>query len=135
MDARRAPEWVCDGHLLDHKSDMGAEAAARTRSACPVPREAAAMPCDDCRGSDEHQGRSPVRPGPSQSDPKQPIGPTNGELRSGAPVDSQLLPQREVLQNQGAVSARENHQEPNNVDEPGDHWLSIAESVHMADAA
>jgi hypothetical protein len=45
-----------------------------------------------------------------RSDPEQPIGPTNGGFRSGAPVDSQLLLQREVLQNQSAVSARENDQ-------------------------
>ena len=124
MDARRAPEWVRDGHLPDQASDVGADlrpAAARTRSAGPVPREAAAMPGDDRGGSDDHQGRLPVRPGPSQSDPEQPIGPTNGGLRSGAPVDSQLLPQRQVLENQTAVSAREDDQEPNNVDEPGDH--------------
>ncbi len=42
-------------------------------------------------------------------------------LRTGAPVDSQLLPQRQVLENQTAMSARENDQEPNNLDEPGDH--------------
>ena len=31
------------------------------------------------------------------------ITPTNGGLRSGAPVNSQLLLQREILQNQSAV--------------------------------
>jgi hypothetical protein len=29
--------------------------------------------------------------------------------------------QRQVLQNQGGVSARENDQQPTNMDEPGDH--------------
>ena len=93
------------------------------------------MPGDDGRGSDDHQGRFPVRPCPARSDPKQPIGPTNGGLRSGAPVDSQLLLQREVLQNQSAVSTRENDQQSNNADEPGDHWFSITGSAHLAEAA
>ena len=93
------------------------------------------MPGDDRRGSDDHQGRFPVRPCPSQSDPKQPIGPTNGRFRSGAPVHSQLLLQREVLQNQSAVSARENDQEPNSVDESGDHRFSITGSADMTEAA
>ena len=113
MDARRTPEWVRDGHLPDQGPDVGADlrpAAARTRSACPVPLEAAAMLGDDRRGSDDHQGRFPVRPCPSQPDPEQPIGPTNGGFRSGAPVDSQLLLQCEVLENQSAVSTRENDQ-------------------------
>jgi hypothetical protein len=29
--------------------------------------------------------------------------------------------QRQILENQSAVSARENDQHPNNMDEPGDH--------------
>src|SRR5215207_1498294 len=81
MDARRAPEWVRDGHLPDQASDVGADprpADARARSARPVPRETAAMPGDDRRGSDDHQGRLPVPPCPSQSNPEQPIGPPNG---------------------------------------------------------
>ena len=73
----------------------------------------------------------PVRPGPSQSDPEQPIGPTNGGLRSGAPVNSQLLLQREVLQDQDTVSAPENDKEPNDADEAGDHRFSITGSAHV----
>src|SRR5829696_2275043 len=91
------------------------------------------MPGDDRRGSDDHQGRSPVRPCPTQADPKQPIKPPNGGLRSGAPVDSQLLLQREVLQNESAVSTRDG-QPSNNVDEPGDHWCSITGSAHVTEA-
>jgi hypothetical protein len=126
-----------DDHLPDQASDVGADlrpTAARTRSACPVPREAAAMPGDDRRGLDDHQGRLPVAPYPSQSNPEQSIEATNGGLRSGAPVQSQLLMQRQVFENQSAVSARENDQEPNNVDDPGDHRFSIAGAAHMAEA-
>jgi len=72
-----------------------------------------------------HAHRSPIQN--NRSDPP------NGGLRSGATVDSQLLLQREVLQDQRAVSARENEQQPNNVDESGDHRFSITGSAHMAE--
>ena len=125
MDSRRAPKGVRDGHLPNHASDVSADlraAAARTRLAGPVPREAAAMPGEDRGGrSDDHQGRFPVRPCPSQSEPEQPIGPAHGGLRAGAPVNGQLLPQRQVLEEQAAVCARENDQEPEDVDDPSDH--------------
>jgi hypothetical protein len=64
-----------------------------------------------------------------------PIGPTNGGFWSGPPVAIQLLLQRQVLENQTAVSARQNDQEPNSVDESGDHRCSITGSAHMAEAA
>jgi hypothetical protein len=51
-----------------------------------------------------------MRPRGSQPDPEQPIGPTHQGLRPGAPIESQLLPQRQVLESQTAVSARENDQ-------------------------
>ena len=44
------PRGGRDGHLPDQASEVGADlrpAAARPRWACPVPREAAAMPSDD----------------------------------------------------------------------------------------
>ncbi len=46
-------------------------------------------------------------------------------LRPGAPIDSQLLPQRQVLESQTAVSAGEDDQEPNGADDPSDHCFSI----------
>ena len=128
MDPRRAPEWVRDGHVPDQASDLGASpraTAARSRAAGPVPREAAAMPRHDRGGSDDHQGRFPIPPRGSQPDPEQPIGPTHGGLRPGAPIESLLLPQRQVLESQTAVLAREDDQEPNNADDPGDHCFSI----------
>ena len=138
MDPRRAPEWVGDGHLPDQAADVGADlraAAARTRLAGPVPGEAATMPGDDRRGSDDHQGRFPVGPCPSKSKPEQPVGPAHGGLRGGAPVNSQLLPQREVLENQTAVWARQNDQQPDNVDDPGDHNPAYPGTAQTAEGA
>jgi hypothetical protein len=44
------------------------------------------------------------------------------------------LSQRQILESQSALSAREDEQEPNNVDDPSDHWFSIAGPADVADA-
>ena len=91
MDPRRAPERVLGGHIPDEAPHVSGDlraASVRTRPPGPVPGEAAAVPADDRRGSDDHQGRLPVRPCPSQSEPEQPIGPTHGGLRASALVHS-----------------------------------------------
>ena len=49
------------------------------------------------------------------------IGPTHGGLRPEASIDGQLLPQCQVLEDQTAVLAREDDQQPNSLTEPGDH--------------
>ena len=124
VNARPAPERVCEGHLSGQASHVGVDlrtATPRTRPSSPVPREAAAMPGDDRGGTDDHQGRLPVRPGQPEADPEQPVGPTNGRLRAGAMVDRQLLSQRQVLKDETAMSARQDDQEPSNPDEAGDH--------------
>ena len=124
VNARRAPEWVRSGHLSGQASHVGADlrtAAPGTRPSGPVPREAAAMPRDDRGGSYDHQGRLPIRPGQPEANPEQPLGPTNGRLRTGAIVDSQLLPQRQVLEHETAMSARQDDQETSNLDDTDDH--------------
>ncbi len=79
------------------------------------------MPGDDRGWSDDHQGRLPVRPGQPEADPEQPVGPTNGRLRTGAMVDSPRLPQRQVLEDEISMSARQDDQEPSNLDDTDDH--------------
>ena len=91
MDPRRAPQRVLGGHIPDEAPHVSGDlraASVRTRPPGPVPGEAAAVPADDRRGSDDHQGRLPVRRCPSQSEPEQPIGRTHGGLRASALVHS-----------------------------------------------
>ena len=75
------------------------------------------MPRDNRGGADDHQGRFPLPPRRPQPDPEQAIGPTHDGPRPGPPIESQLLSQRQVLESQSAVAAREDDQEPNNVDD------------------
>ena len=60
-------------------------------------------------------------PGQPEADPEQSVRPTNGRLRTGAMVDRQLLPQRQVLDHETAMSARQDDQEPSNLHDTGDH--------------
>jgi hypothetical protein len=71
-----------------------------------------------------YQGRLPVWASQPEADPEQPVGPPNGRLRTGATVDSQLLPQCQVLENETAMSARQDDQEPSDLDDADDHGLA-----------
>jgi len=82
------------------------------------------MPGDDRRGSDDDQGRLPVRPSQPEADPEQPVGPPDDRLRTGAMVDSQLLPQRQVLENKTSMSTRQDDQEPSDLDDADGHGLA-----------
>jgi hypothetical protein len=137
MDPRCAPEGVRESHLPNQSSDFRSdlrETTARSRPPGPIPRKAATMPRDNRGGADDHQGRFPLPPRGPQPDPEQAIGPTHDGLRPGSPIESQLLSQRQILESQSALSAREDEQEPNNVDDPSDHWFSIAGPADVADA-
>src|SRR4051794_8477213 len=79
------------------------------------------MPGDDRGGADHHLSRLPIRPGESEAEPEEPVGPPNSRLRTGALVDSQLLPQRQVLEHETSMSARQGDQEPSNLDDTVDH--------------
>ena len=124
VNARRAPERVRSGHLSRQASQAGEDLrtpAAWTRPSGPGPCEAAAMPGDDRGRSDDHQGRLPVWPRQPEADAEQPIGPANQWLRMGATVHRQLLPQRQVLEDETSMSARQGDQEPSDLDDTHDH--------------
>jgi hypothetical protein len=50
-------------------------------------------------------------------------------------VDNQLLPQGQVLENETSMPARQDNQQPSNLDNADDHGPSLAGSVRVADAA
>ena len=65
--------------------------------------------------------KADFRPGQPKADPEQSVGPTNGRLRTGATVDSQLLPLRQVLEDETSMTARHDKQEPSNLTHADDH--------------
>ena len=61
------------------------------------------MPPDDGLGLDDGDGLRPAAPQAGQQDPEQPVGAPPPWTRRGALEDSQLVPQREVFERQGAA--------------------------------
>ena len=76
------------------------------------------MPSHDGVRLDEHERRAPVPPRSSQHDPKQPISPPEVGTFARASERVELLPEREVLENQLMMStACQTH----SADEDNDH--------------
>jgi hypothetical protein len=79
------------------------------------------MPVHDGLWSNKHYRRAPVRPDASQGDPKQPVT----RLQARAPVRPlhrhQLLPERQVFQDQFSMSAESQRQRPTDDDQQLEH--------------
>ena len=98
-------------------------------SAGPAPAEAAAMPADDGGRAHDDQRRRPVWPQAPQTNPEQPIRPARGGLGSAALIHGQLLPEGEVLEGDGTMSANEESDQPKSLHEPDDHGSKIARQL------
>ena len=109
VNPRRAPQGVGARHSSDQRSDLRRDG----RTPWPVPatlpgpeeREAGALPPDHRGGLDDGDGIRPAAPQAGQQDPEQPVGGPQPWTRRGALEDDQLVPQREVLEHQGAAGS------------------------------
>jgi len=63
------------------------------------------LPADDGLGLDDRDGIRPAAPQLGQQDPEQPVGASQAWTRRRALENGQLLPQREVLEHQGAAGS------------------------------
>ena len=61
------------------------------------------MPPDHRGGLDDGDGIRPAGPQAGQQDPEQAVGGSQPWTRHGAPEDDQLVPQRKVLEHEGAL--------------------------------
>jgi len=64
------------------------------------------MPPDDRLGLNEGEGVSPAAPQSVQEDPDQPVEAPQAWARRGALEAGQLVPQREVLEHEGAAGSQ-----------------------------
>jgi hypothetical protein len=118
VDARGAPQGIRGSHLPDQDGDLGVEGRApRSWTAGepgPVLAEAAALPAQDGRDSD--QRLLPAGPDPGQAGPEQAVG--RAELRAGrrSLIDGELLAQGQVLESELMVAADEEREEPERVE-------------------
>ena len=107
VNPRRAPQGVGRGHPSDERADLRGDgrAAGPVPAALPGPEEleAGPLPPDHGRGLDDGDGIRPAAPQAGQQDPEQAVGGPQAWTRRGALEDGQLVPQREVLEHQGAL--------------------------------
>src|SRR5207249_7066112 len=87
----------------------------------PVAAKAAALPAQHGRRSDDDEGLPPGGPQPGQPDPQDAIAPSKSRPIRRSLVDGQLLPQGEVLEGELAVAAAQEREEPEQMEQEGDH--------------
>ena len=83
--------------------------------------KAAALPAQHGRWSDDDEGLPPGGPHPGQPDPQEAIAPSKSRPIRRSLVDGQLLPQGEVLEGELAVAAAQEREEPEQMEQEGDH--------------
>jgi hypothetical protein len=109
MDSGRAPPRVRRRHLADEDADLPIDAwtavPSGSRTSGPSAAELLAMRSHDGLRLHEHHGRAPVPPGSGQDDPKQAVARLEMRTKGRAFHRRQLLPQRQVLQDQFPMSA------------------------------
>jgi len=86
-----------------------------------VAAKAAALPAQHGRRSDDDEGLPPGGPQPGQPDPQDAIAPSKSRPIRRSLVDGQLLPQGEVLEGELAVAAAQERDEPEQMEQEGDH--------------
>ena len=120
MDAWRTPEGIRRGHAPDQSLDLRVDGRATSGRAArelgPVLAKAPPLPPQDGVGSDDHEGLLPPGPDSGQPDPEKAI--TSAERRPGhrSFVDGELLTQGQILESQLAVAAKEEGEQPKQVE-------------------
>ena len=111
VNPRRSPQGVGLSHPADERANLrgGHRAAGPVPPALPGPDEpeAGALPADDGLGLDDGDDLRPAVPEAGEQDPEHPVGGAQAWTRRGALEDSQLVPQREVLEHQGAAGSEQ----------------------------
>jgi hypothetical protein len=114
MNSGCAPQRVRRRHVTDEHADLliytWPAARSAVRSSGPSAAEPIAMPPDNGVRLHNHQRRAPVLPDPRQSDPKQSIATFEAGAVRGTFHRRQLLPQRQVLQDQFSMAAKRQRQ-------------------------
>ena len=106
----RAPQGVRRDIRRMSARTSGATAGGRAGPAAlpgPEEPEAGPLPPDHRLGLDDGDGIRPPGPQAGEQDPKQAVGGSPAWARRGPLEDGQLVPQREVLEHQGALGPKD----------------------------
>ena len=125
MDSGSTPQGIGRGHSSDQGFDRGVDGRVARRAAPgergPVAAKAASLPAQHSGGSHDDEGLLPGGPDSGQPDPKEPIALLKLRPVRRPLVDGQLLPQGEVLEGELAVAAAQEREEPEQMEQEGDH--------------
>ena len=124
VDAWGAPHGVGRRHLADQAPQFLVHRKPPTgppRPACPVPCEPTAVPADDRSGTEDHEGRRPVRPNTPEPSPEPPVRAPQGGPGLATLVHGQLLPQCYVLERDRTMPAQEENDQSQCADQLGQH--------------
>ena len=110
VNPRRTPQGVGARHRTDEGADVRGDgrAAGLGPAALPGPEEPepGPLPPDDGLGLDDGDDLRPAVPQTGEQDPKQAVGGAQAWARRGPVENGQLMPQREVLEHQGALGPK-----------------------------
>jgi hypothetical protein len=116
VDARRAPEWICDAHLADQLSYFERHhrpATTASRLPAPVQPETRAMPANN--GVRFHDRQRIANAKPIEANKNQSVNGVEGLfLRSGSAQDVYLLPQRQNFRLERCPRPKQIDDHPNN---------------------
>ena len=130
MDSGSPPQGIGRRHTSDQSFDRGFDGRAARRRAPgehgPVAAKTAALPAQHGRGSDDDEGLPPGGPHPGQPDPQEAVAPSQSQPIRRSLVDGQLLPQGEVLEGEMVVAAAQEREEPEHVEQEGDHGAGFS---------
>jgi hypothetical protein len=115
VNARSTPSWILRDHLEDEISDLlrnrlSAYPLPRPGDQTPVQAKASSVPANYGLGSDEDERFVPAGPEPPSSDPEKLVQGAESGSGMASRQDRELLPEREILQNQALMGAKETNQ-------------------------
>src|SRR5713101_4035429 len=131
MNPGRAPERIGARHVANEGPHAVGEArsARSLRPPPPVPAESFAMPANHGRGLHEHEGVSPGRPGPAQSDPQEPVDGAEPRSAIASGQQFQLMPEREILEDQILASTERGPERRGEGEAEPKHAGSVSETT------
>ena len=106
---RRSPTRIFSADVADEVANLAWNRRAPGLASPDLPRpeeaKCVAVPENDCFGLNDHQRRTPVRPHAGEPDPQKTVSSLQpGALLRGALKDTDLMPERNILQLQRSAA-------------------------------
>jgi len=132
VNARCAPGWILGDHAKDEfvqlcADTLPASMSSMPREPSPIGFEASSVPANDGFGLDENQGLFPSRPDSPQHHLEQSIRSGKARLRKSPPQYLELLPKRQIFQEQVTARTEEGGRRGRDKSQQPEHETSLAQ--------